>query len=397
MTATGNNVLLTAGNDIYVTTGSEVSVTLDGYVSGDVKFGDTTLTASEGVYKFTATADGTITAATFPKIDGLNFVAEDDNKGHYEISSAEDLGKLASYTESTAGLTFKLTADITLETFTAINNFAGTFDGSERLITASGAIFTDPTGTISGYQYTTGDADSKLTRVYKLTAPDGYTISDATSDKKHTFGSVDYFEDAAHVTFALTATDTHRVIDKVDDAAATDGKFTATIGSADKEVKVAFHIQLADGENYTNTDANISVLGGKGDDEITNSVAGVTIDGGEGNDQINLTGGTGATVDVSKGNDSVSVASGVTSVRINNFSAGDVINLSGAATLEQSGSDVKAGEVTLSGASVQSVTNDWSESAGAYLYRQTSVKGGAYLDGTAIKALSEDKTENLFL
>lgn len=95
-------------------------------------------------------ADTTLTAIdlnlfTPTIITGLNFVVDSEGNGYYEISNADELNALATYTNdgnNCSGLTFKVTADIDLKdiaNFTPIGNsssnkFSGTFDGAGKTI-----------------------------------------------------------------------------------------------------------------------------------------------------------------------------------------------------------------------------------------------------------------------
>ena len=123
-----------------------------------------TFTAPEGSYfkvddKLISTenytmpaADTTLTADdlnlfTPPTITGLNFVVDSEGNGYYEISNADELVALATYSYGyiyidgkgnvnnmsiCAGLTFKVVADIDLKGITnlkSIYNLRGTFDG----------------------------------------------------------------------------------------------------------------------------------------------------------------------------------------------------------------------------------------------------------------------------
>ncbi len=177
-------------------------------------------------------------------------------------------------------------------------------------------------GKVENCYYHVDATDENATKVYAVNAPEGFTISDInlTSGESVTIGDKTFYKQGAQVTATVTAANDRLVIDG-------EPSFTATIGNADTTLDVQYHVQLAEGENYTNNYSNVSVLGSEAVDTITNTGDNVTIDGAGGNDIINLNGGASVLIDVSKGDDSINVGEGVTSFSVSGFGVGDTINL----------------------------------------------------------------------
>lgn len=180
--------------------------------SGDnliINVGTSKITLAGAASLKTVGIAGTLSAF---EIEGLSFNAEG---GYYEIGDAQALRALASFVTGgfdCEGMTFKVTDDITVENFTAINNFAGTFEGNGHLITSSKSIFGAVSGSVSGHIY--GAGDGKLTQVYKVTPPAHFRIGAARSAGAITFGGEQYFTDGAAVKVTLETQDNLHYADK---------------------------------------------------------------------------------------------------------------------------------------------------------------------------------------
>ena len=132
------------GGDVYYKGGAELTLTApDGSYFKDDKLVTTeTYTMPAANTTLTATDLNLYTPST---ITGLNFVVDSDGNGYYEISNADEVIALSTYSRgytngnlnTTAGLTFKVVADIDLKGITpwkSIHNFSGTFDGGNHTI-----------------------------------------------------------------------------------------------------------------------------------------------------------------------------------------------------------------------------------------------------------------------
>ena len=360
--------------------GDEYYAEADAIITLDTKAVDSSAYEKVGIKNATPTtvgsiyhykmgsADADITLQNYPKIDGLTFDKATDT---YTIADAQDLVDLAAYvngdgTEGSAhdcaGLIFKITTDIDLSTLesgvtfagigTATNAFAGTFDGDGKVIdklssvlfvNAEGATISNvkvlgaaivESGTATGENnYFYADGTSTFgTHVYKVTAPEHFTISDLTGGSGFTYGEQDYY--SGEVSFKLTADDNRRIIDTVklgdNELTANEGIYTATI-SADFAPSASYHIQLGDsGDSYTNAEDKISIKGGAGSDLITNTGSNVTIDSGAGNDLI-IAGGDNVSITTGDGKDIVQIFADGTdkNIKIEDFVADDTIRLVG--------------------------------------------------------------------
>ena len=140
--------------------------------------------------KKNGTETGTITLeSVIDKFDAASNIEgalfETDAQGNYLIKSVKDLQAISDFPNAE----FKLAADITVDNFTPINNFTGTFDGSEHLIISNSAIFSNVSGKVNGYIY--GATDSKLTSVYKINLPTGTKASGALTIDDDVYAAAD--------------------------------------------------------------------------------------------------------------------------------------------------------------------------------------------------------------
>ena len=162
--ASNGHFVTTATGDIYCSGGTTLKFKISSelaetYGNLGLKFGDTALTATEGVYAVTVSKSATINITGADFIDGLDF---DTIAKTYLIKSPEDLQILAAYVNdghTCEGTSFKLAENINLANvdYTPIGNaanpFAGNFDGDNHIIsnlTLNGGDYQGLFGKVTG-------------------------------------------------------------------------------------------------------------------------------------------------------------------------------------------------------------------------------------------------------
>ena len=118
----------------------------------------------------------------------------------------------------------------------------------------------------------------------------------------------------------------------------------------------------------------ITIDGGSGDDSIYNNGSNVTIDGGLGDDSI-INDGDDVTINTAQGNDTIKLGEAVSSLTVEGFGTGDVIELSAAATLETINGGIKASNISIGGLSLASVNNEWVSSNDGFVYQVVKIAG----------------------
>ncbi len=115
-----------------------------------------------------------------------------------------------------------------------------------------------------------------------------------------------------------------------------------------------------DPDTIDNALDDATILAYAGDDIITNSGDNVSIDGGADNDSIELN-GAGATVNVGEGDDLIQLGVRSEELVVENFGAGDVIQLNATLdNLDTVSGGIIAGDVTISGLELSETTAEWS-------------------------------------
>ena len=133
-----------------------------------------------------------------------------------------------------------------------------------------------------------------------------------------------------------------------------------------------------DADTINNPLDGVTIMAYGGDDVITNSGANVLINGGADNDSIKLN-GAGATVNVSAGNDSISFDKSIKNFSVEDFGAGDVIQLnSRTSNLETIDGGFTAGSVTISGVELPTTSKEWSLNNNVATH-ETKISAGAVL------------------
>ncbi|MBR4153333.1 MAG: hypothetical protein IKT98_10295, partial [Selenomonadaceae bacterium] len=137
ITITSDNATRIGTTNKYICAAGEVLTLSTGTNAAFEKItGIKNATADGNAYTYTVTGDSTLEPVGFSIITGLTF---DYDGEYYKISSLADLQALANYVNAgnnCAGLTFKLTADISGVNF-HIGTFSGTFDGNNHKITVN--------------------------------------------------------------------------------------------------------------------------------------------------------------------------------------------------------------------------------------------------------------------
>ena len=119
--------------------------------------------------------------------------------------------------------------------------------------------------------------------------------------------------------------------------------------------------------------SNITLLGGDYNDTLIGGTTASSLNGGAGDDYVSLI--SAATVNVSLGNDTVDVGE-AKALTVEGFGAGDVILLKDAvSTLNTAGTNITAGNVTISGLQLESTTTEWQISGKSAAWVETSNGG----------------------
>ena len=137
---------------------------------------------------FTATLESgetvTLGEKTYYK-SGAKFTVS-PTSGEFNISSADDLKKIDKFCKNFgstfSGITLNLTADIELPDGCDLSNFAGTINGNGKFLTN---VNNTIGGTVKNLKYygTATLSGSNLTRYYKITLPEGATVTGATVER----------------------------------------------------------------------------------------------------------------------------------------------------------------------------------------------------------------------
>lgn len=155
---------------------------------------------------------------------------------------------------------------------------------------------------------------------------------------------------------------------------------------------------LAGNDYVSNYADSVTIAGGADNDTIDSYGSALSINGGTGDDSININSGSNIVINVTEGNDTISIKNDNASISVEDFYSGDAIVLSNAIGALSSTSDgIIAGNVTISGLSIASVSSDWSLDGSDAHYVETYSTGVALgADKTSITYKADGEQTTLF-
>ena len=191
-----------------------------------------------------------------------------------------------------------------------------------------------------------------------------------------------------------------------DDTIANSGASITVEGGADNDlinnssdaIKSLLLGQAGD-DTISNDAENVTISGGDGQDSIGNWGSNVSINGGVGDDSVEIDNCSNVTVDVGEGNDTIGVGSNVPSFTVQNFTAGDRIQLQVAATaLTSTKGGIKIDDdLTIKGnLTASNTTNQFSLKSGVATYYQSVSAGVTLTDNNTALVYTAGGSSDIF-